>query len=103
MAELSVNPAVCTRRPDRVETYRKGHARPGGVPVPMDAFVGQGEGASADGVLMVVEVTSKDGDTDVRDRVEKPSAYAESQLPVHLLIDRDSQEVKVHSEPDGVR
>lgn len=52
---------------------------------------------------MVAEVTSFDSDTDRRDRVEKPRAYAEAGIPVHLLIDRDSAEVVVHSGPDGVR
>ncbi|MFI1930846.1 Uma2 family endonuclease [Streptomyces sp. NPDC020330] len=87
----------------RIESYRKGNARPDASLAPIDAFVGQGEWASPDDVLMVVEVTSYDEDTDRRDRVEKPRAYAETGIPVYLLIDRDSCEVKVHSEPDGVR
>ncbi|MGW1105133.1 Uma2 family endonuclease [Streptomyces sp. NPDC002540] len=87
----------------RIEAYRKGNARPDGVLVPLETFVGQGEWASPDGVLMVVEVTSYDEDTDRRDRVDKPRAYAETGIPVHLLIDRDTCEVKVHSQPDGVR
>ncbi|WP_327296368.1 Uma2 family endonuclease [Streptomyces sp. NBC_01197] len=87
----------------RIETYRKGNARPDGALAPIDTFVGQGEWASADGVLMVVEVTSNDADTDRRDRVEKPRAYAETGIPVYLLIDREAGEVKVHSQPDGVR
>ncbi|GGY32663.1 Uma2 family endonuclease [Streptomyces anulatus] len=87
----------------RVESYRKGNARPDASLAPIDAFVGQGEWASPDDVLMVVEVTSYDEDTDRRDRVEKPRAYAETSIPVYLLIDRDSCEVKVHSGPDGVR
>lgn len=66
-------------------------------------FVGQGEWAGADGALMVVEVTSNDDDTDRRDRVAKPRAYAETSIPVCLLIDRDTGEVKVHSLPDGVQ
>jgi Uma2 family endonuclease len=65
--------------------------------------VGHGEWADAEPVLMVAEVTSYDCDTDRRDRVEKPRAYAEAGIPVYLLIDRDSCEVTVHSEPDGVR
>jgi len=87
----------------RVETYRKGNARPDGSLVPVDAFVGQGEWASTDEVLMTVEVTSGDVDTDRRDRVDKPRAYAESRIPVYLLIDREACEVRVHSRPDGVR
>ncbi|MFD8467493.1 Uma2 family endonuclease [Streptomyces cyaneofuscatus] len=87
----------------RIESYRKGNARPDASLAPIDTFVGQGEWASPDDVLMVVEVTSYDEDTDRRDRVEKPRAYAETGIPVYLLIDRDSCEVKVHSQPDGVR
>src|SRR5262249_2268062 len=48
------------------ETYRNGHARPDGTLAHSDAFVGQGEWADADPVLMVVEVTSYDSDTDRR-------------------------------------
>ncbi|MEU7582226.1 Uma2 family endonuclease [Streptomyces sp. NPDC041068] len=86
-----------------IETYRGGRARPDGSLAPADAFVGQGEWADPAPVLMVVEVTSYDSDTDERDRVEKPRAYAETGIPVYLLIDRDTCEVKVHSQPDGVR
>lgn len=87
----------------RVETYRKGNARPDGCLAPSGTFAGQGEWASHDGVLMTVEVTSGDSDTDRRDRVEKPRAYAETGVPVYLLIDRDRGEVKVHSEPKEER
>lgn len=85
----------------RVETYRKGHARPDGALAPVDTFAGQGEWADPDGVLMTVEITSYDEDTDRRDRVEKPLAYAQAGIPVYLLIDRDSCEVTVFSEPEG--
>lgn len=33
--------------------------------------------------------------------MEKPRAYAEAGVPVHLLIDRDSGEAAVHSEPEN--
>jgi Uma2 family endonuclease len=87
----------------KVETYRNGHARPDGTLAHGDAFVGQGEWADADAVLMAVEVTSYDSDTDRGDRVEKPRAYAETGIPVDLLVDREAGEVTVFSEPDGVR
>jgi Uma2 family endonuclease len=86
-----------------IETYREGRARPDGSLTPLYAFAGAGEWADPTPVLMVVEVTSYDSDTDRRDRVEKPRAYAETGIPVYLLIDRDTCEVKVHSQPDGVR
>ncbi|MEO3973888.1 Uma2 family endonuclease [Streptomyces sp. CAU 1734] len=87
----------------RIEPYRKGHARPDGTLAHSEAFVGAGEWADPEPVLMAVEITSYDTDTDRRDRVDKPRAYAATGIPVYLLIDRDSCEVKVHSLPDGTR
>lgn len=83
----------------KIETYRKGRARPDGTLAPTGHFVRAGEWAEPDGVLMTVEVTSHHYDTNQRDRVEKPRAYAESGIPVYLLIDRDADEVTVYSEP----
>ncbi|MFI9051216.1 hypothetical protein [Streptomyces sp. NPDC053427] len=51
-------------------------------------------------VPMAVEVTSRDSDTDRRDRKEKPRARAETGIPVHLLIGRDRGEAAVFSKPD---
>ncbi|MFJ9365657.1 Uma2 family endonuclease [Nocardia sp. NPDC101769] len=87
----------------RVERYRKGRARPDGALAGADSFVGQGEWADPAPVLMVVEVTSDDQDTERRDRQEKPRAYAATGIPVYLLIDRDSCEVTVHSAPNDAR
>lgn len=85
----------------KIETYRKGHAKPDGTLTLKGSFAGQGEWADPDHVLMVVEVTSYDTDTDKRDREEKPAAYAQTGIPVYLLIDRDTCETLVYSEPDG--
>ncbi|MFJ9117487.1 Uma2 family endonuclease [Streptomyces sp. NPDC102394] len=82
------------------EAYRRGRARPDGVLAPVGHFAGQGDWAETDGVLMVLEITSYDSDTHLRDRVEKPRGYAEAGIPVYLLIDRDSLSVLVHSDPD---
>lgn len=87
----------------KAEAYRKGRLRPDASLVPSDAFVGQGEWADPDPVLMVVEVTSHDSDTDQRDRVEKPLAYAKTGIPLYLLIDRQECRMVVHSEPDDGR
>jgi Uma2 family endonuclease len=84
----------------KVEKYRKGHARPDGSLAPRGNFAGQGEWADPEGVLMTVEVTSYDVDTDRRDRTEKVEAYGAAGIPVYLLIDRDSCAVTVHSLPD---
>ncbi|WP_369199594.1 Uma2 family endonuclease [Streptomyces sp. PU-14G] len=86
-----------------VEAYRRGRVRPDGVLAPADHFLGQGEWADAAGVLMTVEVTSYDHDTDSRDRMEKPAAYAAVGIPVYLLIDRDACTVTVHSGPENGR
>lgn len=85
----------------KVESYRKGRAIPDGTLAPFGHFVRAGEWAETDGVLMTVEITSFDGDTTQRDRIDKPRAYAGSGIPVYLLIDRDTREVTVFSEPEG--
>ncbi|WP_405586468.1 Uma2 family endonuclease [Streptomyces sp. NBC_01092] len=94
--ELDLNPLQGLK----VEAYRQGRARPDGVLAPVDHFVGQGDWADPQGVLMAIEITSYDSDTHNRDRVEKPRAYAEAGIPVYLLIDRDNLSVLVHSDPD---
>ncbi|MEU2430720.1 Uma2 family endonuclease [Streptomyces sp. NPDC007861] len=82
-----------------VPTYRAGRAKPDGALAPIGNFAGQGEWANSAGVLMLVEVTSHDSDTDRRDRVEKRAAYAAAGVPVYLLIDRDTDTLTVHSDP----
>ncbi|WP_455351058.1 Uma2 family endonuclease [Streptomyces sp. SYSU K217416] len=85
----------------KVESYRRGRARPDGSLAPLGHFAGQGEWADPDGVLMAVEVTSHDPDTDRRDRNEKRDGYAAAGIPVYLLIDRDEDTLTVFSEPKG--
>jgi Uma2 family endonuclease len=87
----------------KVESYRTGRARPDGVLVPRRHFTGAGEWSDPDGVLMVVEVTSHDRDTDQRDRVDKPRGYASAGIPVYLLVDRDSDSLTAHSDPQDGR
>ncbi|MFG3010224.1 Uma2 family endonuclease [Streptomyces cinerochromogenes] len=99
------------RRPDlalypeqglKAGAYRKGHACADGALAPFDHFIAQeGDWADPDGVLMVVEVTCRDRDTDRRDRIDKVRGYAEAGIPVYLLIDRDVDELVVHSNPVG--
>ncbi|WP_024805510.1 Uma2 family endonuclease [Nocardia sp. BMG51109] len=85
----------------KVDAYRSGRARTDAVIAPKGAFVGAGEWKDPGPVLMVVEVTSFDSDTDRRDRVEKPRAYAEAEIPVYLLIDREICELLAYSEPEN--
>ncbi|MGX1251723.1 Uma2 family endonuclease [Streptomyces ambofaciens] len=84
----------------RVDAHRQSRARPDAVLAPEAHFTGHGEWSDPDGVLMVVEVTSYDSDTDRRDRHEKPAAYGQAGIPLYLLIDRDSCTVTVHGGPD---
>ncbi|GAA1091752.1 Uma2 family endonuclease [Nocardiopsis metallicus] len=84
----------------KIDTYRNGRARPDGVLAPVGHFDGKGEWADPKGVLAVIEVTSWDADTHARDRVEKPAAYAATEIPVYLLVDRDMNSVVVHSRPE---
>jgi Uma2 family endonuclease len=83
----------------KVEAYRRGRARPDGVFAPRRHFAGHGLWSDPDGVLMVVEVTSSDSDTDRRDRDEKRIDYAEADIPAYLLVDRDNDTLTLHSEP----
>ncbi|MFJ5047105.1 Uma2 family endonuclease [Streptomyces sp. NPDC088719] len=83
-----------------IETYREGRARPDGVLAPDEHFAGAGEWAAPTGVLMTVEVTSRDADTNRRDRVEKPDGYAAVGIPVYLLVDREACSVTVFTEPE---
>ncbi|MFD7273693.1 Uma2 family endonuclease [Streptomyces mirabilis] len=51
---------------------------------------------------MALEITTRCGDTNKRDRVDKPIGYAEADIPVYLRVDRDNNTVTVFSEPkDG--
>ncbi|MFC4036419.1 Uma2 family endonuclease [Streptomyces polygonati] len=84
----------------KVETYRQGRAKPDGALAPQGSFAGHGEWADAGQVLMTVEVTSYDSGTDKRDRQDKPRAYAETGIPVYLLIDRTLGEVVVYGSPE---
>lgn len=69
----------------KAEAYRKGRARTDGTLVPVDHFRGDGEWSNPDGALMAVEITSRDRDTDQRDRIDKPVGYAAGhpRLPPH--------------------
>lgn len=86
----------------RAEAYRKGRARTDAALAPVDHFVGDGEWSEANGILMALKITSRDHDTNQRDRIDKPVGYAEAGIPVYLLIDRDNNTLTVYSEPkDG--
>lgn len=83
----------------KVEYYRRGRAIADGVLAPVDHFIEQGEWAEPEGVLMAVEVTSYDADTDQRDRRDTRDGYAAAGIPVYLLVDRDAYSVSVYCDP----
>jgi len=64
---------------------------------PAGHFRGQGSWAPADGVAMVIEVTSLGGD---RDRLQKKLGYAAAGVPLYLLIDRAARETTLYARPD---
>ncbi|GCB48209.1 hypothetical protein SNL152K_5533 [Streptomyces sp. NL15-2K] len=86
----------------KAEACRKGRARTDATLAPVDHFKGDGEWSDPDGSLMALEITSRDRDTNKRDRIDKPVGYAEADIPVYLLVDRDNNTITVYSEPkDG--
>lgn len=86
----------------RVGRYGDENVRPTAVLAPLDHFVGQGEWAEPDGVLMAVDVATLDTDAYRRDREVKPGVYAEAGIPVRLFIDHSLRRVSVESAPaDG--
>ncbi|GAA2119282.1 Uma2 family endonuclease [Streptomyces synnematoformans] len=84
-----------------VDEYRSGRARPDLAFAPAGSFAGQGDWADPDPLVMIVEVTSYDSDTNRRDRQDKPAAYAVVGIPVYLLIDRDACTLTVYSDPSS--
>lgn len=84
-----------------IDSYRGGRARPDGVVAPFGYFRGQPSWAEPSGVLLVLEVTSgREVDAEV-DRTEKRDAYANTEIPVYLLLDRHRRQVVVHWAPSG--
>ncbi|MFC9429438.1 Uma2 family endonuclease [Streptomyces sp. NPDC056987] len=84
----------------KVGKNREGRARPDGTLAPAGNFAGQGEWAAPEGVLMTAEITAYDVGSNRRDREERPSVYASTGIPLHLIIDRAARTVTVFSEPD---
>lgn len=87
----------------KTEAYRKGRARTDGAVARKGHFKGHGEWSASNGILMVVEITSHDRDTNQRDRIDKPIGYAAVGIPLYLLIDRDNETLVVYSEPKDSR
>jgi Uma2 family endonuclease len=75
-----------------------GHVIPDATfaPAALRLFHGAAPWMEAQGVAMVVEVTSSDK---IRDREAKRLSYAAASIPLYLLVDREFQQVTLFSEP----
>ncbi len=76
----------------------KNHLVPDGTFAPMELRLYRGADSwmPCDGVAMVMEVTSSKPQAD---REVKRRCYARAGIPLHLLVDRDTAQVTVFSEP----
>ncbi|GAA2413374.1 hypothetical protein GCM10010191_23880 [Actinomadura vinacea] len=82
----------------------EGEYVPDGIAAPKGAFAGREWHSKPDGVVMVLEVTSKDGwnrKGAERDRGPKRRGYAAAEIPLYLLVDRLDGKVTIFSEPRG--
>lgn len=72
---------------------------PDGTVAPAGHFRGKDPWMKPDGVILVIEVTSTNPH---RDREQKRRGYAAAKIPLYMLVDRESAEVVLYSEPrDG--
>ncbi|AUY49722.1 Uma2 family endonuclease [Streptomyces sp. CB01881] len=69
---------------------------PDGTFTTRGAMIGRGSWSKPEGVLMVLEVTSSRPNTD---RIDKRKGYAAAEIPLYLLIDRERNQVVLHSVP----
>ncbi|TDC26472.1 Uma2 family endonuclease [Streptomyces sp. 8K308] len=67
------------------------------VPEEPGVFKGAPPWMEAEGVALVVEVTSSKPD---RDRIDKRRAYAQAGIPLYLLVDRDQETVTLFGRPE---
>lgn len=110
-ASRTIASQVISRRPDlwlyedrglALPAYRAGRSRADGAVAPAGYFRGQPSWADASGVLLVVETTSGCEEDARVDRIDKRDAYAQTEIPLYLLIDRHRAEAVVHWSPaDG--
>jgi hypothetical protein len=89
--------------PLRAGAHHGDNVIPDGSFADAGAFSGHGGWSDPEPVLMTVAIAGGDSEAAHRSRWQMPRLYAETGIPVHLLIDRDTREVKVHSQPDGER
>ncbi|GAA2417146.1 hypothetical protein GCM10010191_29560 [Actinomadura vinacea] len=68
------------------------------APRELDLYRGAEPWMPADGVLLVVEVTSSRPELD---RQAKRHCYARARVPYFLLVDRDEKQVTLFSDPEG--
>ncbi|MEU8899778.1 Uma2 family endonuclease [Nocardia sp. NPDC048505] len=93
--ELRLYPALDLK----VQADREGRVRPDGVLAPDGSFRRRAGWAEPDEVLLVIEITAYESETDQRARAHKTQAYAEAGIPLYLLIDRAVRGAFVFSHP----
>ncbi|MET7766386.1 Uma2 family endonuclease [Streptomyces sp. NPDC005393] len=78
----------------------RNHVIPDGTfaPTELRLFRGAEPWMPCEGVAMVTEVTATKPE---RDRTAKRHCYARGGIPLYLLIDRDSSDVTLFSDPEG--
>ena len=75
-----------------------GHVIPDGTFTARDAMLGREPWSKPEGVLMVLEVTSS---RPQKDREQKRRGYAAAEIPLYLLVDRQRDQLVLHSAPLG--
>jgi Uma2 family endonuclease len=73
-----------------------GHLIPDGTVTRAGALLGRESWSKPEGVLMVLEVTSRHPH---KDREQKRRGYAAAEIPLYLLVDRQRDRLVLHSEP----
>ena len=102
IADVTDQIARCSRLRMHCSGHRglvvpRGRYIPDCTVAPAGHFRGQSSWAPADGVALVIEVTSVGGD---RDRRQKMLGYAAARVPLFLLIDRAAREAVLYARPD---
>ncbi|MCP3822041.1 Uma2 family endonuclease [Streptomyces sp. A3M-1-3] len=77
--------------------------RPDGALAHDGQLAGHGGWSDPNGFLMTVEVTLRTPGNDRRCQIAKRDGYAAAGIPVHVLVDRDTNTLSVYSEPEKGR
>ncbi|MBA9003290.1 Uma2 family endonuclease [Thermomonospora cellulosilytica] len=79
----------------------EGEYVPDGVAAPKGTFADRDWHSKPDGVVLVLEVTSREKAKGDKDRGPKRRGYAAADIPLYLLIDRYERKATIFSDPRG--